>query len=638
MVPLRFGGKADAYLEWAALTGFADVDRPDRQVALVRRVSGVVATTTVHEDALDSAIAPPAVERAELAAAVAGAPATPPVALLNLTDSERVVLGVIDDGCPFARAGLLDKEQAPRVRLLWDQHPQPTPDARVGYGRVLTDADLKPKSGSDDLQAYEAQGMTNLRRRATHGAHVLDVLAGPRAARSRVSPSRFALHGGNGSTFLSPPWTPAQDTSSQAPIVFVQLPRTAIDDPTGRWLARHVLDGLDFIVAQAIKARKKPGAPGGVKKLVVSLSWGPQTGPHDGSSLLEQAFEERVRWCQKAKIDLHLVLAAGNSYESRAHAQWPATAGCAELVWQVMPDAGHPQFLEVWWPAGTPMADVDLTVRSPGGAWLRFEGAILPPDGTGALLPADAARSWGITVVPHGQRVMALLALAPTRPSKERTSPLHGRWRIEVKAAPRAPADEPVHVYVARNTANMGGRRRAPDSYLVDPAYEATRHGRWPREEPASSIVRREGTISGIATGPASTSKGDRGVEVVGGYMSARDPKRAAVNPSEREVAARYSASGPSAAAKTGTPRDPDWALPTDESPFLRGVLAGGVREGTAVRLTGTSTAAPQLARKRANGDPVKPLPSFKDPVHRPPPVDEHRGKTTPMNVSPSGA
>lgn len=638
---LEFSGKADAYLEWANHAGFDHFQDSRKQTAVAWKRSGKVSTTTVDVAVIDQAINDANVERAELAAPITEtSDKITPMEIFKDKPVPDLVLGVIDDGCPFARPGFADKTGNSRVLLLWDQDMPEIPGTRnpsARYGRVLSGTDLKPPANGDDGLAYEAARLKNLRRRATHGAHVLDVLAGPVEARSRVSPSRFENEGQDGSTFLAPPWTKPEDVASQAPIFFVQLPKEAINDPTGRWLARHALDGLDFIITQAL-ARWTAPAPvlqqanpqhaslqqtpeATNKKLVVNLSWGPQTGPHDGSSLLEEAFQERVDQCKQAGIDLHLILAAGNSYESRAHAQWPAQSGCQDLIWQVVPDSGYPQFLEIWWPAGTPLTDIDLTVRSPDGQQLRIKGANLPQDARGGILSANTSNAWGITVVPHRNRFMALLALAPTRPNDKGACPPHGRWHIDVNAAPGAPKPESVHVYIARNTSNMGGRRRGPDSHLIDPNYEATRHGRWPREEPPTSRVKREGTLSGIATG--------QGVEVAAGYVSARNMKRASSNPSDEvEEAARYSSSGPSAAPTTLPERNPDWALPTDESPYLRGVLAAGVREGTSVRLVGTSTAAPQLARKRANGEVIdspdlappqagKPIPPSNAPVRR---------------------
>jgi hypothetical protein len=86
-------------------------------------------------------------------------------------------------------------------------------------------------------------------------------------------------------------------------------------------------------------------------------------------------------------------------------------------------------------------------------------------------------------------------------------------------------------------------------------------------------------------------------VHVAGGYILANGRK------------SPYASAGP---ARSGPllPRrlGPDYALPCDESYALEGIRAGGNRTGVVFRLTGTSAAAPQLARRVAN--PPLPAPT----------------------------
>jgi hypothetical protein len=614
MTPLQFDGKADAYLEWAVRTGFANFHQAAHETGLLWQRSGVISTTTLPTDpqAMTAAILRPEVQRVELATPVQGNDAGTNLPGLGIGSFEgELILGAIDDGCPFARQGLRGGDGASRVLSLWDQNPIQSVATGTRYGRIWTSTDLNGGTTEEDMASYERLGMKNLRRRATHGAHVMDLMAGPMPSSSRVSPSRMTLEGGDGSAQWPPGWERPHDDASKAPIFFVQLPEEAVEDPTGRWLGRHVLDGMDFIIDNALALWNGFAGP---KRLVVNLSWGPQTGPHDGSSLLERAFDDRFAKCNAEGIELHFTLPAGNSHEARAHAQFSLSVGCQGLIWQVVPDARTPQFLEVWWPQDTPLQEVDIEVHSPDGQHLRFHGASLPLGQRGAAVNPHH-NAWGITVVPHGRRFMALLALAPSRRSGCADAPTHGRWRINVGKV-SVDSDRLVHVYVARNSANMGARRRSPDGYLFDPRYEETRHGRWPRVEPPDSQVRREGTLNGVATGAKPT--------VAGGYvLSVKTSVNTSLN---TDPAAPYSSSGPA----THRERNPDWALPSDESPFLRGVLASGVREGSAVRLTGTSTAAPQLARKLANDGFVESPDSLNSQPGRPPTnpvIDPSRGR-----------
>lgn len=612
MIPLQWAGLADAYLEWAQHTRFAFVHTSHANEAgvLVETADGTITAREVRllPDRTPDRSALTDVRRLELAAPIAKRDE------LDITGMESArtvdtVLGVIDDGFPFARGAF---RQPQRVACWWQQ------GAWKGSGRQMDAAQLKKlyqSAGQNDALTYEKLALTHLRRRATHGAHVLDVFAGPVPPRSRVSPSRMRGEGADGSAHLPPPWSPANDTASRAPMVLVQLPQEAIEDPTGRWLGRYVLEGVDFILQAAkilTRSASKDASP--QPRVVVNISWGPQTGPHDGSSLLERAFLQRVTSARAQGLDLQLVLPAGNSHEARAHAQWVARQGCPALHWQAMPDAEHPQFLEVWWPANTGIPCARITVTAPDGSTTSN----LDAHGQGQHGVFDGAAGWWLVVVPHpgtgGCRQMALLALAPTRPAAGRDRAPHGRWTVSVAAASERPDSEAVHVYVARNSANMNGSRRSRDSYLYDPAYEATRHGRWPRQEPGTSLVRRESTLSGITTGP--------GVTVVGGYVLGKEEGAA-------DRAAPYTSSG----ARSGG-RTPDWSQPSDESPFLRGIRAAGVREGTSIRLIGTSAAAPQLARKLANRDPL--LPPGKGGASGPssppaPPPDRQLGTPLPM-------
>lgn len=612
MSPLALAGKADAYLEWAQHTRFAFVHTsPAREAGvLVETTAGTVEPREVplRADRTLDLPALPDVIRLELATPILK-PDKRAITALHIEKKADTVLGVIDDGCPFARKAFM---QAQRVALWWQQ------GAWKGSGQQKTAAELKKlyqAAGQDDTLTYEKLALTHMRRRATHGAHVLDVFAGPRPPRARVSLSRMKSEGQDGSAHLPPSWTRTTDIASRAPIVLVQLPREAIEDPTGRWLGRYVLEGVDFILDTAkilTSSASKDVSP--QPRVVINVSWGPQTGPHDGSSLLERALLQRVHTASANGLDLHLVLPAGNSHEARAHAQWAAREGCPALHWQVMPDAHHPQFLEVWWPADTDINSACITVKAPDGSTTSN----LDADGRGQHGVFDSAAGWWLVVVPHpvnrGHRQMALLALAPTRPGAGRDRAPHGRWTVKIAAASDRQDKEPVHVYVARNSANMNGSRRSRDSYLYDPAYEATRHGRWPRQEPDASLVRRESTLSGITTG--------HGVTVIGGYVLAKEE-------GAPDRAAPYTSSGP----HTGG-RVPDWSQPSDESPFLRGIRAGGVREGTSIRLIGTSAAAPQLARKLANRDqlpPTGPTSARGTPTPPTPSPDPRLGTPLPM-------
>ncbi len=471
----------------------------------------------------------------ELSTPVSGPVSQPRVALEGLKSDSKILAAVLDDGCAFANSRFLSNG-GPRTLWLWNQDPEaigfpldvvsgPSPACDFNYGGQWSQQDLKTlitQKKSQEL-VYSAAGLAGLRRAAAHGAHVTDLLCG------------------------------AEDWQ----FVFVQFPLAAIDDPSGLWLKRYALDGLMYIM-ECIGAQ--------TKTIVVNLSWGPQTGPHDGTSILEVAIDDLVADQKALGNDLFVSLAAGNSYSSRAHAQVDYLGG-GSLSWMVPPDGRTPAFLEIWWPNGIAPADARLRVAPPGSTAVD-------------ILPGQpwAQTNWYARLRKVGNSTKALLVVHPTEDRDPTFRGQHGKWTVEFKPG-RANVKGDIHVYLARADHNMGARRRAKASYLTDAALAVSRFVPPDKrfDEAAGSVIRREGTLNGIATGAKSI--------VAAGYRF-----------SDASVAP-YSSSGPTRGPRTG----PDNACVTDRSAAVAGVRATGVRSGTTVRLMGTSMAAPQLARELAN-------------------------------------
>lgn len=524
MAALHFGGLADAYLEWAVASGFKWLDvhttHPDQVDLLVQGgahpLHSIKVASSTKQLLNTGLSALPVWSRMELVQAVTlTRPALLTPMMQETLKPPQAMLGLIDSG--IGKAWHASWPFAGRKVIHWDMD-------------AATPTTFSPSP--------------SFLPRSSHGAHVLSWLAG------------------------QPPVVGAgldRDEASRCPLVLVNVPSAAVDDPTGRWLGRYVLEGLDFMVAQAMALK--------ARKLVVNISWGPQTGPHDGSSLLERALGQRIGQAMESGLELSVVVAAGNSRESRAHAQFDAGKGCNLLTWVVPPAGPAPSFLELWWPPGTDVSRVNVTVQAPDGRSFSMSGA--------GLVSQHNAH---LAIVPHpiagsSMRPMALLALNPTGDTT--LAAPHGRWQISVNAM--AGATDRVHAYVARQAANMGGRYRGADSHLDDPTYGQQRRRRQPGPAIPGDLVTREGTLSGLAT-----ATHPRVHVAAGAIWSTGQP-------------AAYSSEGSAGV------RRPDWALPTDDTPLLHGVLGAGSRPGAAVRLVGTSMAAPQLARLLLNGHP--PLP-----------------------------
>ncbi|NPC57760.1 S8 family serine peptidase [Caenimonas soli] len=484
----------------------------------------------------------------------------------------KIIIGVIDDGCAFAHYQLRDSAGKTRVCRMWDQDEhgafalQGSVPADFGRGREVTGAQLQTLidafttgNAVDEDGCYAAASYDRLRYAAVHGACVTDVVAGAMPVGSRVG------------TALAPPsWARPGDAASsdEAGIVFVQMPRTCLQDPSGGWLDVQVLDAMRYILSCADEH---------TEKVAINLSFGPQRGPNNGTAMLEKAFEELVAEHPK----LTLTFAAGNSFSARGHAVLPLAANESQcLHWQVMPGDETPSFVQLWMPAGTGGVRVRLTPPfSAAGPWIAAGDAQVWPQASSpacaVIYPGDTSRGRSGT--------MALIALqsSSTFNSGSVVAP-HGLWKVEVRnEGPALPA--PVHAWIDRDDFNLGTLLRGRQSEFVDPLYDPLKYLRSASDDTPGSaaLVRRRGTLTGIATGTAAL--------VAAGYR-ASDAKHV-----------RYSSAGPTRGPRVG----PDCAAVTDQARSLPGLLSAGTRGASLVRLVGTSVAAPELARWVVDGKPL---------------------------------
>ncbi len=469
-----------------------------------------------------------------------------------------VVVGIVDDGIAFAherfRVCAADGQPASRLIAFWDQSRDAAAGSPWVHGPVhdcgrLDDA-LRAANRAgriDEHEVYLALDYREARHRVTHGTHVMDLACGADA-----------------------------DDPGARPIVAVQLPVAAIADTSCASSTVYMLDAIRFVLvaadAAAPAARTCP--------TVINLSIGNIAGPHDGSSIFEQALDEVMA----LRDDCHLVLAAGNSYLSRCHA-WIAVeaGGHASLDWQIQPGDGTPSYLELWvgdaqneagggvadvsdvWLELTPPGDRTVTVRAGQGAVLRTDGEPV------------AMISWQAQAA-NGRRAMALVAVAPTacEAGWPRPAPC-GAWHVELHNGSSVELE--CRAYVQRDDAPLGRPTLGRQSWLEDPDYHRfDRRGGVQLRDSRSAFVRRSGTLNGLASGAF--------VHVAGGALRDR---------ADGAAPARYSSVPlPDEREGSGGLRP---LVVTEDSPVLHGVLAAGSASGSRVALSGTSMAAPQLAR-----------------------------------------
>lgn len=472
-----------------------------------------------------------------------------------------VVTGVIDDGIAFAHERFRTADGRTRVQFFWNQDAQP-PAGAVDYGREFKKSGVGSLAIDFVMAASVRAGMVDedrvyrvtrhldlgtsghkpLARRSTHGTHVLDLAAG--------YPSRTA--------------------PDDRPIIGVQLPVYATADTSGAHFGRYALDGLYYILGRAELLAPNP------PPVVVNISYGFVAGPHDGSSILEKAVDQMIGL---RPVPLSVVLPVGNSHLTRCHARRTLLPGQRRaLMWQVQPEDHTPSYTELWLPhanAGQP-ARIQVRLRPPGGAWGPWvaEGESWSWQPAGQVLSEVVYHN---AIAPGRDRNMVLLALAPTATLRvnEQVAP-SGAWEIEVRnVGPRATID----AWIQRDDTPFGYPRTSRQSYFRDDVYELYDSAGRPVESDNASPIKRKGTISSLATGSEPV--------VVAGFRRSD------------WLAARYSASGPPILPARGqpNPEGPDVMAVSEDSAAHPGVLAAGTRSGACVAMSGTSVAAPQIAR-----------------------------------------
>jgi hypothetical protein len=498
-----------------------------------------------------------------------------------------VLAGFIDFGCAFAHRQFRRADGGSRVLAVWDQAWRQAPSGtdlplppgvkplhwrlpdKFFYGAEAhrrfasndgSDLDLddyiaqfSARAGRFDEEAcYRYSGHAAVAgRRATHGTHVMDIATG------HPNPLRH----------LPGAWSAATTAAPQdADIVFVNLPHRMRGRQVGGLLRANVYDALRYVTSCA-----KYGA-----RVVVNLSYGGHAGPHDGTSVLEDAIDDflRRKRTQLNLARLDLVVAAGNSRQSRMHASATiGSGGEASFAWNNLPDDPSDSFVEIWLPPGA--EGVEITVQPPHGPG----SATTRPAGAHTLLSEDgkpmAALIFPEKVCQSTRGTMALLAVAPTllgRPAGgARSRAPYGRWVIRV--ANKGSSTAQVHAWCELDRPAFGSLSLPRQAQFTSTA---------------TSLVDTDGTLNSMAHGDEPW--------VVGACAG-------------RGGMSRYSSTGPgrqlpgrarrqSTGAPPSAPRGPDAVRPGDESVASPGVAAAATVGCDTVRLSGTSVAAAVLTRE----------------------------------------
>jgi len=231
-------------------------------------------------------------------------------------DGSGVIIGIVDYMCDFTHTNFLNDDETSRVLYLWDQKGGKNPKSPEGYeyGREFNKEDiekaLEKRNPIDHLKYYvEAR---------SHGTHVMGIATGNGRATGRpgVAPKSDII-------FVD------SDTND-----FIQEGPGALKSSFGDSI--RLCEAVKYIFDKADELNRPA---------VVNISLGTYGGPHDGTSLVEQYFDQLLETNNRA-----IVISAGNSFERRIH-----TCGKIEpdqptkLEWEIGFNDRSDNELEIWY-------------------------------------------------------------------------------------------------------------------------------------------------------------------------------------------------------------------------------------------------------------------------------------------------
>ena len=498
--------------------------------------------------------------------------------------SPKVILAIIDLGIPFAHANFRHSgSNKTRIDFCWVQSAPAEQGSNVLFGREFSrdqiDA-LVTKHGTDEDAIYAQSDVLSkpgappmaLSRMRSHGAHVLDTLAGR--------------------------WNTA--TEAEARIIAVDLPGSSTWETSGFGKDMFILSALHYIFHRAHLICESYGC--NPLPLVINLSYGYSGGPHDGTGLIEDAIAELIGE-RKALAPTFIVMPSGNMFHDRLYAQITDThfqpggpdEKVSSLQWFAPPSDRTSSYIEFWYPPGIDLRDVKIELTTPAGQRLPVWQADVGKNHFASNLEVDGTIVGQFTIdrsrkLDPASRVRATVIMAPTEaPAKDdyftKTKLTHapapaGLWTVRFfwPAGKPFPASG-IECRIQRDTSYGQGNTGAQQGYFVDPKSQMFDDmGKLAPTDGTDATVklRRFGSMNGMATSDDTL--------VVGGYVAST------------ETATVYSSAGPAAADD----RQVDISAASERSVFAPGMTAAGTRSGITVAFQGTSTSAPQVARALA--------------------------------------
>jgi len=278
---------------------------------------------------------------------------------------QGVVIGVIDDGFDYRHHALRFSSGGSRVLFIWDQSqtvrarrpgdpfqeaaPPEFPTLGVEYSQAQIDQALRASDPLDVVRTTDdSRG---------HGTHVTGIAAGD-GSQAGTKPDETCS---GADTYIG--------VAPMADIIFVKNVFEAGVNAIGR--SRNLANAVRYIFIRAAQLDNGTGRP-----CVINISQGDNLGPHDGTSLVEQAINLELNGRQGRAV----VKSAGNEGAADHHAMSATpipVGGSLSITFSVKAGDTNDRFLECWYNGTT---SLDVTLAAPG----------VPPPVSAVVHPGDA--------------------------------------------------------------------------------------------------------------------------------------------------------------------------------------------------------------------------------------------------------
>jgi subtilisin family serine protease len=282
-------------------------------------------------------------------------------------NGSECIVAVIDDGIDVLHETFRDDQGNTRILAIWDQTDPTGPHASFTYtsglsSQIVTCGTVHKKA---DIDLYIQKGSVppGLGRNSSgHGTHVASIAAG-----------RSTYH-----------FTAGGIAPGAMLLVVIPELKAGEDDPLSIGYSTSHMDALAYItdfvrVYSQGQGMKRP------YPVVVNVSQGMNAGAHDGTSLLEAAFDQFSD--SGRALGLAIVKSAGNTRDKHIHARLVMAPNDRDrLEWGAEVEHTGPDVVELWFKA---CDDLTFTLTDPQNRTLRHQASRSNPSVFGTFLSGN---------------------------------------------------------------------------------------------------------------------------------------------------------------------------------------------------------------------------------------------------------